>query len=68
MTAAAVENLQINVFIIVFLCLLARKGLQNQEVEIYLSYIELDLVRMDQQTLKDYKKTSIHFISDIKKI
>ena len=53
MTAAAVENLQIKVFIFLF-CLLARKGLQNQEVEIYLSYIELDLVRMDQQTLKDY--------------
>ena len=54
MTAAAVENLQINVFIIIFVCLLARKGLQNQEVEIHLSYIELDLARMDHQTLKDY--------------
>jgi hypothetical protein len=39
MTAAAVENLQIKVFIFLF-CLLARKGLQNQEVEIYLSYID----------------------------
>ena len=54
MTAAAVENLQINVFIIIFVCLLARKGLQTQEVEIHLSYIELDLARMDHQTLKDY--------------
>ena len=56
MTAAAVENLQINVFIIIFVCLLARKGLQNQEVEIHLSYIELDLARMDHQTLNDYIK------------
>ena len=56
MTAAAVEILlQIKSFVFIFLFfqLLARKGLDSPKVETYLSYIDLELARMEP-TLKDY--------------
>ena len=56
MTAAAVEILlQIKSFLFIFLIfhLLARKGLESLKVETYLSYIDLELAKMEL-TLKDY--------------
>ena len=60
MTAAAVEILlQIKSFLFIFLIfhLLARKGLESSKVETYLSYIDLELARMEP-TLKDYINSS----------
>ena len=66
MMPEGIENLNSikTFFILTLFCLLASKGLEPTKVETYLSYLDLQLARMEF-SLKDYIITCIeYFYSD----